>query len=250
MGVVAGRPGMEIMLSDFSMRMVFGLALATLVGVRGFPNSLLRTIGLVLLGFSTLAVTASWAEAGRGWVTGAGLVAALGAYVGFAAWTLGRERAGRLATATVAAASAAGLAAFSAAGAAPMIDAVGRGSSGFLVGAALAAMLLGHGYLTEPTTAIGPLRRAIGVLGLALAVRAGLAGWGLGAGWTPTGWLFATVRWGLGLAGPAVATPLAWKAAGIRSTQSATGILFVALGFVLAGELASMAASREASAIV
>ncbi len=238
------------MLSDFAMRMVFGLALATAVGGRGFPNSLLRTIGLVLLGFSALAVTASRTEAGRGWVAGTGLAAALGSYAGVAAWTLGRGRAGRLATATVAASSAAGLAAISAAGPAPMMDAVGRGSSGFLIGAALAAMLLGHRYLTEPTTAIGPLRRAIAVMGLALAVRAGLACWGLGAGWVPAGWLFATVRWGLGLAGPAVATPLAWKAAGIRSTQSATGILFVALGFVLAGELASMAASRGAPAIV
>ena len=44
--------------------------------------------------------------------------------------------------------------------------------------------------------------------------------------------------------GPAVATYLTWKTVKIRSTQSATGILYIAMTLVLFGELTAMVLSR------
>jgi hypothetical protein len=44
----------------------------------------------------------------------------------------------------------------------------------------------------------------------------------------------------MGFAGPVLATILAWKTVQIRSTQSATGILYAAMALVLFGELTSL----------
>ena len=238
------------MLADFAMRMVFGLAVSTSLVSSRISFGYFRTVCLVMLGLATLAVPSSWADGGaRGWRTGAAFAAAVGAYVGATAWALGFSLAGRSALAAVATASAIGLLA-AARGAVP--DAAGRGASGLVMGATLAAMLLGHQYLTEPTAGIAPLRRAIAFAGLALTLRAAMAllAWRLGLEGAAAAWPFAAVRWGIGLVGPAAAIGMAWKAAGIRSTQSATGLLYAALGLVLFGELASLATSRDGSALV
>jgi hypothetical protein len=47
-------------------------------------------------------------------------------------------------------------------------------------------------------------------------------------------------RWGLGFAAAAVAVYLTWRTVQIRSTQSATGILYIAMIFILFGELTSL----------
>ena len=52
------------------------------------------------------------------------------------------------------------------------------------------------------------------------------------------------MRWGMGFAGPVVAAILAWKTVRIRSTQSATGILYVAMILVLFGELTALVGAR------
>ena len=49
----------------------------------------------------------------------------------------------------------------------------------------------------------------------------------------------------MGFGGTALATYLTWKTVEIRSTQSATGILYIALALVLFGELAAMTMSRS-----
>ena len=49
----------------------------------------------------------------------------------------------------------------------------------------------------------------------------------------------AAVRWGLGFVGPLVLGWMAWETARIRSTQSATGILYVVVIFCFLGELTS-----------
>ena len=56
--------------------------------------------------------------------------------------------------------------------------------------------------------------------------------------------MLLSMRWGMGFAGPVLAAILAWKTVQIRSTQSATGILYVALALVLFGELASLVSAR------
>jgi hypothetical protein len=51
--------------------------------------------------------------------------------------------------------------------------------------------------------------------------------------------LWLVPRWGLGLVGPFALGWMAWESAKIRSTQSATGILYVAVIFCFLGELTS-----------
>ena len=51
--------------------------------------------------------------------------------------------------------------------------------------------------------------------------------------------LWLPVRWGLGLLGPLLLAGMAWQTARIRSTQSATGILYVVVILCFVGELTS-----------
>ena len=64
----------------------------------------------------------------------------------------------------------------------------------------------------------------------------------------PDAGIFLAARWGMGFAGAAIATFMTWKTAQIRSTQSATGILYILMIFVLFGELSSMILSGRAGA--
>jgi hypothetical protein len=131
-----------------------------------------------------------------------------------------------------------------------------RYASGFLLGAILTAMLLGHHYLTAPAMSIKPLERLVLLIGWGLAVRGAIAllgVWLVHSGKLPevsTGTLGSSspllflMRWGIGFAGPVVAAILAWKTVRIRSTQSATGILYVAMILVLFGELTALVGTR------
>ena len=115
-------------------------------------------------------------------------------------------------------------------------------------GAATSAMLMGHSYLIAPTMSLSPLNRLLGFLGVALGARTLLAC--LGLYWW-TGYSQATsleadtllwlaVRWLVGLIGPAILGWMAWETARIRSTQSATGILYVVVIMTYLGELTSL----------
>jgi len=60
--------------------------------------------------------------------------------------------------------------------------------------------------------------------------------------------IFLAVRWGMGFVAAGVSTYLTWRTAQIRSTQSATGILYITMIFVLFGELTSLVlAGRDGS---
>ncbi len=52
--------------------------------------------------------------------------------------------------------------------------------------------------------------------------------------------VFLAMRWGIGFLGAAVSVYLARRTVAIRSTQSATGILYITSIFVLLGELTSI----------
>lgn len=119
-------------------------------------------------------------------------------------------------------------------------------AAGLVLGGATTAMLMGHSYLIAPAMSLVPLFRLLGFLGIALALRTTLACIGLWL-WTRTGatlegdllvWLPA--RWLLGLLGPFILGWMAWETARIRSTQSATGILYVVTIFCFLGELTSL----------
>jgi protein NrfD len=124
-------------------------------------------------------------------------------------------------------------------------------TSALLLGAAAAAMILGHYYLVVLDLPIAALRRLTVLLAVAVFLRvltvglvlvgpvhagyeeARLVASGL---WSADG-VFVWMRVLFGLAGPISLLWFVWKTVEIRSTQSATGILYVQLFLVLAGEL-------------
>jgi hypothetical protein len=126
-------------------------------------------------------------------------------------------------------------------------------TSSLLLGAAAAAMILGHYYLVVldlPTSAlkrltlllcVGLLLRGV-VVAIALLgpVRAGyVEAAAVAQGLFSADGIFVWMRVLFGLAGPASLLWFIWKTVEIRSTQSATGILYVQLFLVLSGELLS-----------
>jgi len=120
-----------------------------------------------------------------------------------------------------------------------------------LLGAAAGAMILGHFYLVVLDLPISALRRLTVLLVVGLVLRslllaivlsgpahAGLEGMQLVARglWSPDG-VFVWMRLLFGIAGPLSLIWFIWKTVEIRSTQSATGILYVQLFLVMSGEL-------------
>ncbi len=118
-------------------------------------------------------------------------------------------------------------------------------TSAALLGSATTAMLMGHSYLIAPAMSLTPLLRLLAALGVSTLLRLGLAVAGL---WLWTGdaatanvetetLLLLAVRWALGFVGPLVLGWMAYETAKIRSTQSATGILYVVVILCFLGEL-------------
>jgi hypothetical protein len=124
-------------------------------------------------------------------------------------------------------------------------------TSALLLGAAAAAMILGHYYLVLLDLPIAALKRLTLLLVAALVLRVVVVGLvfvgpvhaGFEEARLVAGGLFSAdgvfvwMRLLFGLAGPLSLLWLVWKTVEIRSTQSATGILYVQLFLVLAGEL-------------
>ena len=124
-------------------------------------------------------------------------------------------------------------------------------TSALLLGAAASAMILGHYYLVVLDLPTSALRRLTVLLVTAIGLRtvvvaaalfaaqgmglheAGLVVHGL---FSPDG-IFIWMRLLFGVAGPLSLVYFIWRTVEIRSTQSATGILYVQLFLVLAGEL-------------
>ena len=119
-----------------------------------------------------------------------------------------------------------------------------------LLGSVAATMILGHWYLVDTRLSIAPLASGasfyVGAASLRVAVSAAaLAGGGMAAlGISAPGdviystnALFFSFRTITGLAAPLVLAFLVRSTVRIRSTQSATGLLYVALILVLFGEL-------------
>jgi len=123
-------------------------------------------------------------------------------------------------------------------------------TSAVLLGAAFGAMVLGHWYLVVLDLPIVALRRLTVLLAAGLAARAIMVGVALfavagaydaaatvAAGRWDNDGLFVWMRLLFGIAGPLSLIGFVWKTVEIRSTQSATGILYVQLFLVMSGEL-------------
>ncbi len=248
------------------------LAVGSLVFVAWFERRGQVTDGYVQLGgtiaapSALLAAVVAFAIAPAGEIDGftlrpealGALRAALIAFTAIAAVHLaaafaGRMRAARLAGRAGAAAGAAALAILAALVAPPAWSYAGvlgsliAGSAA--LGGSMMAMSWGHWYLTNSGLPKEPLERmSLAVLG-ALAAQAALAAaaalapvreapltqgaFGVGLGENPAFWFRVLV----GLAFPAALAWLAWRAAAIRGMMAATGLLYIAVGAVLAGEV-------------
>lgn len=124
-------------------------------------------------------------------------------------------------------------------------------SSGLLLGVTMAAMLLGHWYLNSPTMELVPLMRLIPAMGIAVGLQAVVSSLGLwgelaSVSSVSTQWvLFVVLRWLFGLVGVAGLAWMAWQTLKIPNTQSATGILYVAVIGTFVGETMALLLSRE-----
>ena len=111
------------------------------------------------------------------------------------------------------------------------------------LGGANAAMLLGHWYLVTPKLTAGPLRRAALVLVAAVILQLGLVSVSVARGEITLNMEMAFVvaaglRVGVGLFMTLAVALAAWWTARMN-TQASTGLLFVGLGCVLAGEVSA-----------
>jgi len=202
----------------------------------------------VVMGLCTLASLAAWGQtAVPFWPP---LVAAMLSYVGTMAWLLEKRRAGRFLLGLISMTAICGAyLAMSVPTAAPpaarLLWAVTPATAGLLLGSALAAMFLGHWYLNSPTMQLGPLRRLIGLLAVAVVARGVVCATTLAMELTLVGLLpldtaiLLLLRWTAGLLGVAGLAWMAWQTLKVPNTQSATGILYVAVVGTFTGELAS-----------
>ena len=249
------------LLTQFLVRLSFGLAAGmAMVEPRQVTSGYFRNHLYVVLGLSTLAALVSRAAcpAAFWWEVAAAALS----YVGAVCWLYEKRTAGVAALLAIAAAAltAALVAAFELQGASSASSAGARGvdalrtahviTSGLLLGTTLAAMLLGHWYLNAPGMNLTPLRSLLAAMAAATMVHAAVCGWGLGLEATARTmstqeWLFLGLRWSFGLAGVLILIWMAWRTLAVPNTQSATGILYVAVIGTFVGETMSLLLSTE-----
>jgi hypothetical protein len=125
-------------------------------------------------------------------------------------------------------------------------------SSAALLGGACTAMILGHWYLVIPSLQVSHLQSivklhiasmVVRVTVVSAAVGLAIATWRPGLGPSFRHYIFSVSgvffwqRVLFGLVGPGLLSYLTWETAKIRSTQSATGILYVDFFAVVVGEV-------------
>jgi hypothetical protein len=217
-----------------------GLAAALVAAALAFrpapsPTQAVATTGaLIALGITLVCLTVYWIIAGRVWAWLRPPLAAVATAAGIAAALMhanGAVHGAQISGATLTAASA--------------LTSVG------LLGSACTAMVLGHWYLVIPSMEVRHLQRMVGIhIGTLIArvvvvavVLVITVGYPLATGRSLRGYItsidgiFFWQRVLFGLAGPALLGFLTWETAKIRSTQSATGILYVDVFTVVVGEV-------------
>jgi hypothetical protein len=244
---------------EFLLRLAAGLAAAMgLISATRVSTAFFRNHLYVVLGLATLAsLVATSLDRLLLWQTVA--IAAV-AYAGAVAWLYDAKRTGKLLLWLIAGWSLVVAWQASVAVLPEMVDprALGQaisildvGTSSWLLGAILASMLLGHWYLNAPEMEIKPLARLLLFSYAGLLARAVLCGGVLL--WRPDSgsdggavvlWLLV-LRWLFGFVGLAAVLWMAWQTLKIPNTQSATGLLYIAVFAVLAGELVSLLLSAQ-----
>jgi hypothetical protein len=204
--------------------------------------------GLLALAFVGLAALAR--PAGLSPALSIAAAALLAAYT--AAARAGRIGAARPLLAAGAACAIAGVARVALAAPRPGGDAwtvAGAILGGLFFGAVLLTMNLGHWYLISRSLPFRLLARGAALFAALAAGRAALLAVAVASGASREGLsallslekdaLFFLFRVLWGILGPLALSYFIWKTADMRSNQAATGLLYVALVFVLIGELLS-----------
>jgi hypothetical protein len=236
------------MLAVFSLRLAAGMLAALLLLSPSQVNPrFYRTHFLAALGFTVLAVL--FRDEAAGWPLLALLLGgAVLAFLGSAAWSLEGAPGGRaliILTPTALAAALVWQEAAGAAGSTLAVALLGDALAAAVLGSALTAMLIGHSYLIAPAMSLTPLLRLLAFVAVAVLLRMGVDTYLLWC-WTRTrslgnlandAVLLVFVRWAVGFLGVLALDWMAWQSARIRSTQSATGILYVVVIFCFLGEL-------------
>lgn len=264
---------MEI-LSQFLLRLAFGLAVGMAITpsrkvFSGFyRNHLYVALGLTTFASLLIAKTSSIAA-------GLAAGAAVCSFIGAACWLYEAKRAGvtllwavafcawiaalvaqpevRRTSSFAGTTSALSASSSTATDTGELLRMVSIGTSGLTLGVTIACMFLGHWHLNAPGMELGPLRRLIAVAAAAVALQMLVVGTGLVATVThqPTlrfDWLlFITLRWSFGLLGALALLWMAWQTLKIPNTQSATGMLYVAVCGVFTGELMGLLLSAGAA---
>jgi hypothetical protein len=244
------------LLAQFLLRLAFGLAVGMgLTSSRQVASGYFRNHLYVTLGLSTLAALAlaKLDQVGM-WLA---VVAAALSFFGAAFWLYESPRAGKVALWFIAACVlASAVASQSESATSPLTrawNALSIATSGLVLGLVFAAMLLGHWYLNVPGMSLAPLRRLLAAAAIAAVAQAVLSAagaanaWSTQSGVTSAWWLFLALRWSFGICGVLALLWMAWRTLEIPNTQSATGILYVAVIGVFVGELAAALLSAQSA---
>jgi protein NrfD len=214
--------------------LVVALAFRYTTPVSGGP---IESVGLLALDIATAAVVVYWATVGRMWARIRPALTATAVAGGVLAIVLEAlaVTAGRALTTQV-------------------LTVASFLSSAALLGGACTAMILGHWYLVIPSMQVSHLQSIVKVHIASMVVRVAVVAaavfvalfasahqpW-LGVSFrryiTSVDGIFFWQRVLFGLFGPALLSYLTWETAKIRSTQSATGILYVDFFTVVVGEV-------------
>jgi hypothetical protein len=252
-----------LVLSQFVLRLSFGLAAAMgLTSPRQVTSGYFRNHAYVLLGLNVLATLAAVANRGQLLLWPA-LAAAVLSYACSAAWLYEKIDAGKallwgVAMAALMGALLAPVGPGALDGTLPLADTptamplptrllvnLNTLTAGMLLGSTIAAMFLGHWYLNTPTMELSPLRRLLLLMAAAVLARVIVGAVGIilevnQTGLSSTQWLLVGLRWIAGIVGTAVLIVMSWQTLKIPNTQSATGILYVAVLTTFLGELTSL----------
>jgi hypothetical protein len=243
-------------LTQFIFRLSFGMALGmALTNPRQVTSGYYRNHLYVLLGLNVLATMVALGAPDQ-FALAPPLAAAILSYVGSVCWLYEKPRAGIAVLALVAIVTLTGAWLSTdwqrATGpATELLIGLDPLTSGLVLGLTIAAMFLGHWYLNTPTMATGPLEKLVLLMGAAIILRAVVEGVALGLSLNALGLpgteqvLFISLRWLSGIAGALALTVMSWKTLKIPNTQSATGILYVAVIATFLGELTSLLLSAQ-----
>ena len=242
---------------EFLVRLTFGLAVGmALTSPARVTSGFYRNHLYVTFG---LAILAALAAATVGLPVWPAALAALSSYVGSICWLYEGRRPGKVALWMVAVLALCGAwlkvatvlgdqqPTWSAAALAWIVPI----SSGLVLGLTLASMLLGHWYLNAPEMDIQPLTHLLRLLAAAMGLQMFVVGLGLtgeiiaGPSFDLVALVLLALRWLFGLAGGLILVWMAAQTLKIPNTQSATGILYVALVAVFVGELSGLLLSAH-----